>query len=94
VEGALVEEEPLEPVDAFVVAPAWYSPFDFSADMTLVRVQTLLGEGDLAQVSVPPELGQDMVLYAGEQIVVGFRAVQIEYVETLALQGMEETDEP
>ena len=94
VDGTLVEEEPLEPVDAFVVAPAWYGPFDFSADMTLAQVQTLLGEGDLAQVSVPPELGQDMVLYAGEQIVVGFTAGQLEYVETLALQGMEETDEP
>ena len=94
VDGTLVEEEPLEPIDAFVVAPAWYSPLDFSADMTLAQVQTLLGEGDLAQVSVPPELGQDMVLYAGEQIVVGFTAGQLEYVETLALQGMEETDEP
>ena len=62
--------------------------------MTLAEVQALLGEGDLAQVGVPPELGTDMVLYAGAQIVVGFTAGRLEYVETLALQGTEEANEP
>jgi hypothetical protein len=94
IDGTLVEEEPLEPVETLAVAPAWYSPSDFDADTTLAQVEALLGEGDLAQVSVPPELGQDMVLYAGEQIVVGFTMGRLEYVETLALQGIEEAGEP
>jgi hypothetical protein len=55
---------------------------------------TILSEGELAQVSVPPELGEGMVLYAGEQIVVGFTAGQLEYIETPALQGIEEADAP
>ena len=76
------------------MAPAWYTPFDFSAEMTLAQVQALLSEGDLAQVDVPSELGEDMVLYAGEQIVVGFAAGRLEYVETLAVQEIEETDAP
>ncbi len=93
-DGILIEGEPLEPVEATAVAPAWHSPLDFRAEMSLDEVQALLAEGDLAQVSVPPELGQDMVLYAGEQIVVGFTAGRLEYVETLALQGVEEVDAP
>jgi hypothetical protein len=74
VDGVLVESEALEPVDELLVAPTWYSPFDFSGDMTLSQVEALLGEGELAQVSVPPELGEDMAFHAGEQIVFGFAA--------------------
>jgi hypothetical protein len=92
VDGTLVESEALEPVDELLVAPTWYSPFDFAGDMTLEQVEALLGEGELAQVSVPPELGADMALHAGEQVVLGFAAGKLEYVETLALGAIEEAE--
>jgi hypothetical protein len=92
VDGVLVESEALEPVDDLLVTPMWYSPFDFFGDMTLRQIEALLGEGELAQVSVPAELGQDMAFYAGEQIVLGFASGKLEYVETLALGASEEDE--
>jgi hypothetical protein len=92
VDGMLVESEALEPVDELLVAPMWYSPFDFSGGMTLEQVEALLGEGELAQVSVPPEWGEDMAFCAGEQIVFGFAEGKLEYVETLALGVIEEAE--
>jgi hypothetical protein len=92
VDGVLVESEALDPLDELLVAPMWYSPFDFSAGMTLEQVEALLGEGELAQVSVPPELGEDMAFCAGEQIVFGFAGGKLEYVETLALGAIEEAE--
>jgi hypothetical protein len=92
VDGTLVESEALEPVEELLVAPMWYSPLDFTGDMTLEQVEALLGEGELAQVSVPPELGEDMAFFAGEQIVFGFAGGKLEYVETLALGASEEPE--
>jgi len=92
VDGTLVESEALDPVEELLVAPMWYSPWDFSGDMTLEQVEALLGEGELARVGVPPELGEDMAFFAGEQIVFGFAGDKLEYVETLALGAIEEPE--
>jgi hypothetical protein len=84
-DGVLVESHPLEPIDSLIFAPEWYDPFDFTPDMTLDNIKTLLQDDELAELAIPEELGEEMVLYAGEQIVVGFTGGELEYVETLAL---------
>lgn len=65
--------------------PVDYDPLSFQGGMTLEAVQALLAGQELVSLEVPEEFGAGMVLYAGDQIVLGFSEGELEFVETLPI---------
>ena len=86
VDGVLINDESLQTwSEELILWPVQYDPLAFEAGMTPRQVQRLIGQRDLVALEVPAELGENMVLYAGDQIILGFTEGELEYVETLAI---------
>jgi len=85
-DGVLIETGSLDvTADDLSAWPVEYDPFAFEPDMTLEQVQALLEGQELVSLEVPAEFGEDMLLYGGDQIVLGFTEGELEFVETLPI---------
>lgn len=83
-DGVLIETGGIDASSEDVSAwPVDYDPMSFSAWMNLEAVQGLLEGQELVSLEVPEEFGAGTVLYAGDQIVLGFSEGELEFVETL-----------
>ncbi|MFO7698453.1 MAG: hypothetical protein R6X16_15040 [Anaerolineae bacterium] len=85
-DGVLIETSGVDASSDDISAwPVDYDPLAFSTEMTLEDVQALLAGQELVSVEVPVEFGEGMMLYAGDQIVLGFSEGELEFVETLPI---------
>lgn len=85
-DGVLIETGGIDASSEDISAwPVDYDPLSFSAWMTLEAVQGLLEGQELVSLEVPEEFGASTVLYAGDQIVLGFSEGELEFVETLPI---------
>ncbi len=85
-DAVLIETQGIDTESAEIVAwPVGYDPLAFTPDMTLEQVKALLTGQELASLDVPVEFGEGMVLYGGDQIVLGFTQGTLEFAETLPI---------
>lgn len=85
-DGVLIQTGSIDVSEDDISAwPVDYDLLSFEAGMTLDAVQGLLAGQELVSLEVPEEFGADTVLYAGDQIVLGFTEGELEFVETLAI---------
>ncbi|NLG26756.1 MAG: hypothetical protein GX557_02525 [Chloroflexi bacterium] len=85
-DGVLIETGGIDASSEDLSAwPVDYDPLSFQAGMTLDAVQGLLAGQELVSLEVPVEFGAGMVLYGGDQIVLGFSEGELEFVETLPI---------
>lgn len=90
-DGVLVNDETIERSEAVTFGPAaLYRPLDFQPGMSFEQIKTLLGNTELVEMEVLPELGGNYRLYGARQIMIGFSDGKLLYVETLALTAGEE----
>jgi hypothetical protein len=90
-DGVLANDEAIEPSQTLLFGPAdLYHPLDFQPGMSIEQVKALLGNPELAEIEVLPELGGNYRLYGAKQIMLGFSDDKLVYVETLALTAAEE----
>ena len=85
IDGVFMGSETMDYPTGLVAAPYWYDPFQFTDKTSLDDVKRMVGN-DLSEMEPPSELGEDVMLYAGDQILVGFANGYLEYVETFVIE--------
>lgn len=86
VDGDVLAVQPLEPLAGPAIAPIWYDPLAFQPGTTVDDVRSMLTDpAALVSTEAPPELGVDLTVYAGDQLLVAFDATGLVYAETVPL---------
>jgi hypothetical protein len=85
IDGVFMGSETMDYPIGLVAAPYWYDPFQFTDKTSLDDVKRMIGN-DLSEMEPPSEFGEDVMLYAGDQILVGFANGYLEYVETFVIE--------
>lgn len=85
IDGVFMGSETMDYPTGLVAAPYWYDPFQFTDKTSLDDVKRMVGN-DLSEMEPSSEFGEDVMLYAGDQILVGFANGYLEYVETFVIE--------
>lgn len=85
IDGVFMGSDTMDYSTGLIAAPYWYDPFQFTEITSIDDIRKIVGN-DLSEMESPSEFGGDMILYAGDQILVGFANGNLEYVETFAVE--------
>jgi len=86
IDGVMMGSEITDSGGGLITAPFWYDPFQFTEQSKLTDIKEITGN-ELKKMDVIAEFGENVELYAGDQILVGFSNGILEYVETFAIES-------